>query len=243
VKFHVKDFTRKKLVGTEILSDLPHDLTLQVLLSYAELSVKDALRRMSVIAGAMHRDAIVALGMDETYLAREIVAMDDEVDRFNLYIIRLLKVAVMDGHILKESGLKSPRDCLGYRLITKSVERMADHAVNIAQNRLALTLTTVSGEVLDELTRLSEFALEIFENAMESVFDEDYNEADEVLEMAMRTREMEAEVLHRILKQAAPDEVPALRLIIESISRTAEYGADIAETVLNMTVRDAVIEA
>jgi len=107
VKFQVKDFTRKKLVGTEILSDLPHDLTLQVLLSYAELSVKDALRRMSVIAGAMHRDAIVALGMDEIHLAREVVAMDDEVDRFNLYIIRLLKVAVTDGHILKESGLKS----------------------------------------------------------------------------------------------------------------------------------------
>jgi phosphate uptake regulator len=243
IKFQVKDFTRKKLVGTEILSDLPHDLTLQVLLSYAELSVKDALRRMSVIAAAMHRDAIVALGMDETHLAREVVAMDDEVDRFNLYIVRLLKVAVTDGHILKESRLRSPRDCLGYRLITKSVERMADHAVNIAQNRLALTLTTVDGEILDELTRLSEFALEIFENAMDSVFDEDYSEADEVLEMEVRTRELEAEVLHKILKQAQPDEIPALRLIIESISRTAEYGADIAETVLNMTVKDAVIEA
>ena len=61
-RFSVKDFTRKKLVGTEILADLPQDLTLQVLLSYAELSVKDALRRMSVIAASMHRDAIIALG-------------------------------------------------------------------------------------------------------------------------------------------------------------------------------------
>ncbi len=242
-KFQVKDFTRKKLVGTEILSDLPTDLTLQVLLSYAELSVKDALRRMSVIAGAMHRDAIVALGEEETHLAREIVAMDDEVDRFNLYIIRLLKVAVTDGHILKESGLKSPRECLGYRLITKSVERMADHAVNIAQNRLALALTVVDEAIFFELKKLSDFALEIFENAMESVFDEDYSEADAVLDMAARTREMEGEILHMIVKQAPPEEVPALRLIVESILRTAEYGADVAETVLNMTVRDAVVEA
>lgn len=242
-KFQVKDFTRKKLVGTEILSDLPTDLTLQVLLSYAELSVKDALRRMSIIAASMHRDAIIALGEEQTHLAREIVAMDDEVDRFNLYIIRLLKVAVADGHILKESGLKSPRECLGYRLITKSVERMADHAVNIAQNRLALALSVVDEEVLGEMTKLSDFALEIFESAMSSVFDGDYNEADSVLDMALRTREMEAEILHKIVKQAPPEEVPALRLIVESISRTAEYGADIAETVLNMTVRDAVIEA
>lgn len=242
-RFNVKDFTRKKLVGTEILADLPQDLTLQVLLSYAELSVKDALRRMSVIAASMHRDAIIALGTDDVNLAREIVAMDDEVDRFNLYIIRLLKVAVVDGHILKESGLKSPRECLGYRLITKSVERMADHAVNIAHNRLELTLSIVDSELLSELKKLSDFALEIFENAMEAVFDENYQEADAVLDMAQRTRNMEAEILHLIIKHAPPEEVPALRLIVESILRTAEYGADIAETVLNMTVKDAVREA
>jgi phosphate uptake regulator len=242
-RFNVKDFTRKKLVGTEILADLPQDLTLQVLLSYAELSVKDALRRMSVIAASMHRDAIIALGTDDVNLAREIVAMDDEVDRFNLYIIRLLKVAVVDGHILKESGLKSPRECLGYRLITKSVERMADHAVNIAHNRLELTLSIVDSELLSELKKLSEFALEIFETAMEAVFDENYAEADAVLDMAQQTRNMEAEILHLIIKHAPPEEVPALRLIVESILRTAEYGADIAETVLNMTVKDAVREA
>jgi phosphate uptake regulator len=242
-RFNVKDFTRKKLVGTEILSDLPQDLTLQVLLSYAELSVKDALRRMSVIAASMHRDSIIALGTDDLKLAREIVAMDDEVDRFNLYIIRLLKVAVIDRYILKESGLKSPRECLGYRLITKSVERMADHAVNIAHNRLEITLSTIDEELLSEFKKLSEFALDIFETSMEAVFDESYIEADKVLNIAEKTRMMEAEILHKILKYAPLEEVPALRLIVESILRTAEYGADIAETVLNMTVRDVVREA
>ncbi|MFH2111478.1 MAG: phosphate uptake regulator PhoU [Candidatus Bathyarchaeota archaeon] len=242
-RFAVKDFTRKKLVGTEILSDLPQELTLQVLLSYSELSVKDALRRMSVIAASMHRDSITALGTEDTHLAREIVSMDDEVDRFNLYIIRLLKVAVSDSYILKESGLRSQRECLGYRLITKSVERMADHAVNIAQNRLELTLSTPDPEILQELQKLSAIALEVFETSMEAVFDEDYMEADRVLEKAQQARGMEAEVIHQIVKHAPPEEVPALRLIVESILRTAEYGADIAEVVLNMTVREAVTEA
>ncbi len=242
-RFNVKDFTRKKLVGTEILSDLPRELTLQVLLSYSELSVKDALRRMSVIAASMHRDALIALGTEEVNLAKEIIAMDDEVDRFNLYIIRLLKVAVVDGHILKESGLNSPRECLGYRLITKSVERMADHAVNIAHNRLELTLSIIDETLLTELKKLSEFALDIFESAMASVFNESYDEADRILDMAQNTRKMEAEILHTIVKHSPPEEVPALRLIVESILRTAEYGADIAETVLNMMVREAVKEA
>jgi len=243
IRIAVKDFTRKKLVGTEILSDLPNELTLQILLSYNELSVKDALRRMSIIAASMHRDALSALSTDNPRIAKEIIDQDDEVDRFSLYIIRLLKAAVTDGHILRESGLASPRQCLGYRLITKSVERMADHAVKIAENRLSLNLTQINENILRELNKVSESALKVFEASMDALFDEEYQEADKVLDEAEETRGMEDEAIQLITKHALPEEAPALRLIVDSILRTAEYGSDIAETVLNMTVSDVIIEA
>jgi len=242
-RFAIKDFVRKKLVGTEILSDLPNELTLQILLSYSELSVKDSLRRMSIIAASMHRDAVQTLSTDNPRIAKEVVNMDDEVDRFSFYVIRLLNVAAMDAHVLKESGIKTPRQCLSYRLITKSVERMADHATNIAQNRLALHLVPINDEILAELNRISLSAVKVFEASMESLFDEEYSEADEVMEAAEETRGMEDEVIHKIVKLAPVEDVPQLRLIVESIMRTSEYGADIAETVLNMTVGDAVTEA
>jgi phosphate uptake regulator len=242
-RFAIKDFVRKKLVGTEILSDLPNELTLQILLSYSELSVKDALRRMSIIAASMHRDAVQTLSTDNPRIAKEVVNMDDEVDRFSFYVIRLLNVAAMDAHVLKESGIKTPRQCLSYRLITKSVERMADHATNIAQNRLALHLVPINDEILLELNRISISAIKVFEASIEALFDEEYSEADEVLEAAEETRGMEDEVIHKIVKLAPVEDVPQLRLIVESIMRTSEYGADIAETVLNMTVSDAVTEA
>jgi phosphate uptake regulator len=242
-RFAIKDFVRKKLVGTEILSDLPNELTLQILLSYSELSVKDALRRMSIIAASMHRDAVQTLSTDNPRIAKEIVNMDDEVDRFSFYVIRLLNVAVMDAHVLKESGIRTPRQCLGYRLITKSVERMADHATNIAENRLALHLVPINDEILAELNRISISALKVFEASMEALFDEEYSEADSAMEAAEETRGMEDEVIHKIVKLSPVEDVPQLRLIVESIVRTSEYGADIAETVLNMTVSDAVTEA
>jgi phosphate uptake regulator len=242
-RFAIKDFVRKKLVGTEILSDLPNELTLQILLSYSELSVKDALRRMSLIAASMHRDAVQTLSTDNPRIAKEIVNMDDEVDRFSFYVIRLLNVASMDAHVLKESGIGTPRQCLGYRLITKSVERMADHATNIAENRLALHLVPINDEILAELNRISVSAIKVFEASMEALFDEEYSEADSVMEAAEETRGMEDEVIHKIVKLAPVEDVPQLRLIVESIVRTSEYGADIAETVLNMTVSDAVTEA
>jgi phosphate uptake regulator len=190
----------------------------------------------------MHSEAVDSIGSDDARLAREIISMDDEVDRFSFYIIRLLKVAVLDSVVLRESGLRSPRECLGYRLITKSVERMADHAVNIATNSLSLTMADLSEEVLGELGALSGSALEVFEDAVEALFDEDYSAADGVLGRAEETRRMEAGVVQKITKIAPPEDVPALRLIVESIIRTAEYGADIAEVVLNMTVQGVIRE-
>jgi phosphate uptake regulator len=241
-RYAVKDFTRKKLVGTEILSDLPQELMLQVLLSYSDLSVKDALRRMGIIAASMHREALLTLGSDDSRLAREVISMDDEVDRFSFYIIRLLKISVAESAVLRESGLKSPRECLGYRLITKSVERMADHAVNIANNSLALTMSNLNDEILAKLRAMSDSALQVFEESVEALFEGNYGIADRVFVNAEGTREMEAGVIQLIIKHASPEDVPTLRLIVESIIRTAEYGADIAEVVLNMTIRDEIRE-
>jgi len=242
-RYAVKDFVRKKLMGTEILSDLPQELTLQVLLSRYELSVKDALRRMSLIAASMHRDAVETLSSGDAQIAREIVAMDDEVDRFGLYIIRLLKAAAVEPRAVREIGLSTPRETLGYRLITKSVERMADHAVNIATNSLALTMASLDEALLGELGDLSERAVGVFEDAIESLFEWDYAGAEGVMGRAEGIRGLEAEAIQLIIKGAGAGDVPALRLVLESIMRTAEYGADVAEVVLNLTIGDEIREA
>jgi phosphate uptake regulator len=197
---------------------------------------------MSIIAASMHRDAVITIITDDPQLAKEVIAMDDEVDRFSLYIIRLLKATVSDNRVLQGIGLNSMRECLGYRLITKSIERMADHAVKIAQNSLALTPSPMNEEINNELKKISEFALKVFENAIYSLFEEDFATADKVLERAEETRGMEAGAIYKIIKNALPGDVPSLRLVIESILRTAEYGSDIAETVLNMTILKTISE-
>ncbi|MGB8780825.1 MAG: phosphate uptake regulator PhoU, partial [Candidatus Bathyarchaeia archaeon] len=80
----LKSFARDLLVGTEIVTDTPTELILQVLLSYPELSVQSALRRMAIITASMHKDAIVALQKADHQLAKDVMATDNEVDRFNL---------------------------------------------------------------------------------------------------------------------------------------------------------------
>jgi len=215
---------------------------LQILLSYSELSIKDALRRMSTIAASMHRDSIQTLSNENPRIAKEILNMDDDVDRFSFYVMRLLNVAIMNVQVLKEGGIADPQKHLGYRLITKSIERMADHATNIAENRLNLQSLPINDEILKALNSLSKAALKVFEDAIEALLSEDYAAADQVMHYAEETRNMGNEVIHKMIKLAPLENIPQLRLIVESIIRTSEYGADIAEITLNIMVGQVTIE-
>ena len=234
----LKSFSHDRLVGTEIVTDTPTELTLQVLLSYPELSVQSALRRMSIITVSMHRDAMTALQSLDYTLAEDVRQTDSEVDRFNLYIVRQLKMALQNPRIIKEIGLTNARDCLGYRLVTKSVERTADHAAKIAEEVLLLK-KRVNDTLLKRIVEMSSLAISMFENSIESLFRRDFDRAETSIEKTKDALAIEKEVVvasHSI----GVDEAADVRLIIESVRRTAEYAADIAEIVLNLTVESVI---
>ena len=235
----VKTFARNMLVGTEIVIDTSTDLTLQVLLSYPELSVPSALRRMTIITSSMHKDAITALRNIDYQLAKDVRATDYEVNRFHLYIIRQLKMAIQNPRIITEIGLKTPRDCLGYRLVTKMVERTADHATNIAKY-VQLLKKQLDEKFLQAIQEMNKVAISSFETAIESLFRLDYDLADSVIAKANKIVSLEKKALLSS-KEMDIEEIANIRLVIESVRRIAEYSMDIAEIVLNMTV-DSVIE-
>jgi phosphate uptake regulator len=234
----LKNFARNYLVGTEIVIDTPSELTLQVLLNYPELTVQNALSRMSIISSSMHKEAIGALKKLDYSNAKAVIETDREVNRFALYIVRLLKLAVSNQRIVKGIGIDSQRECLGYRLIAKSVERTADHSTKIAENILQLK-QPVNEQILQKLEELSNLANSMFENAMEALFKRDYNLAEAVIERLSQVHELEIETV-LTLSSARTDEIVDLRLIIESIRRTAEYASDISEVVLNMNVESVL---
>lgn len=233
-RYELKNFSRHMLVGTEIVTDTPQELTLQVLLSYPELSIQSALRRMSIITASMQRDAMTALKGSDSQHAKEVLTTDNEVDRFNLYIVRQLKTAIQNPRIIKEIGLQNARDCLGYRLVTKSVERTADHAANIAENVLRLK-KKLDPSTIEKLEKMSDIAVSMFETAIESLFRQDYALAESIVE---KTKDVIAIEKEAVASSQTMDveEAPYVRLIIESIRRIAEYASDIAEIVLNLTV-------
>lgn len=235
---HLKNFARNYLVGTEIVIDTPTELTLQVLLNYPELTVQNALSRMSIIASSMHKEAITSLKKLDYQSSKAVIETDREVNRFGLYIVRLLKLAVSNQRIVREIGLTSQKECLGYRLLAKAVERTADHATKIAENTLLLK-EPVNEEILEKINQLSALAISMFENSMEALFKHDFNLAESVIEKLSLAHKLEKEtVLYS--HNAKIDEIVNLRLLIESVRRTAEYAADISEVVLNLNVESVL---
>ena len=231
---HLKNFARNYLVGTEIVIDTPGELTLQVLLNYPELTVQSALSRMSIIASSMHREAITSLRTLDFSAAKAVIETDREVNRFGLYIVRLLKLVISNPREVKEIGLNTPRDCLGYRLIAKSVERTADHATKIAEN-LLLMKDPLNATLFERISQMSSLAISMFESSMEALFRRDFYLAESVIEKIGQVHKLEKEAV-LASKTLGIEEIVNLRLLIESVRRTAEYASDISEVVLNLNV-------
>jgi phosphate uptake regulator len=237
-KDEIKNFIRKKLVGAEILSESPNELEVRVLIGYPELSLEDSLRRAYIIAISMLEDSLKALKTLDTELAKEVISVDDEIDRLYLYMVRQLKAAVENETILRSIGLKSQRDCLGYRIIAKFVERIADHAVKIAENVLSLK-DPIDNLTYEKIRAMGLFAKNMFEEAINSLYKKDCILADNVIARAKSVTNLEKEFI-KYIEGIKNTDTSTIKLITESIRRTAEYASDIAEIVLNINIEQFV---
>jgi len=235
VRDSIRDVARRKLVGTEVVTESSKSATLQVLLSSPQLWVTDALRRMSTIAAFMQRDAVSALAGLDRDMTKQIPKIDDEVDRFGLYIVRQLKWAVQHPALVEKIGLRTPVECLGYRMITKSVERSADHAVRVAENTLSLQEPLGPG-LMRQTQTLSQVAYKTMESALKALSSDDYHLAESVILEKEAISSLENKLVERLLKEKLPaGDLSAVRLILESLRRIGEYATDVAEVVLNLT--------
>ncbi len=89
--------------------------------------------RMADIAKGMVRDALDAFVRRDTELARQVVLRDDEVDSYRDLIFReLIAHMIRDPrHILQ---------ALDLILVSRNLERIADHATNIAEDVIYMVL-------------------------------------------------------------------------------------------------------
>ena len=232
----IKDAARQRLIGLEVIEESRNELVLQSLLNYRDLSLDKAMQSMSGLVSSMLEDVMRTLRDHDLELARDVIQRDNEVDRFYLLTVRQLKAAIEDPQLSEKIGIKRPRECLGYRLATKSMERIGDHAEWMAQNIIKMKHGIDENDPIFEMGRL---VRDVFKDAVKSLAENDVKHANRVIANAKKAADTGASLAKKNRKNADPCvSGTEMRSVIESLQRIAEYSADIAEVSINMSVKE-----
>lgn len=233
----IREGIRRKLVGVEIIEESSGAILTQCLSGYVDLPLKKALERMAIIAGGMLTDSVSVLQGGGKGMAEEVIDRDDEVDRFYHFLLRQLNIAVRDRSVIQEIGLTSTRDCLGYRLVVKSVERVADHAAGIASQ--AENLLTLPETAVKKISDMAALSKKVFDGSIAALIRLDGRVAEEAIGRTRDVAQMEGRLSGEILApRMSANQVASTKLMLESIRRVAEYGSDIAEVAIDLTVAE-----
>jgi phosphate uptake regulator len=237
LRTYLKEAARRMFVGSEIIEESKDELMVQCLSSYGDFPTPKVIARMSLISKLMLRDAVESLRSRDKALSEEVSRRDEEVDRFYLFIIRQLTMAVLNRSMIQEIGLSDPRDCLVYRVVSKSLERIADHATIIA--RMSTVMSSPLPERLSEdVAKVSDLTSTVLENALKALSKMDAPTANEAIVSAKKLeREVEA-VMDKLFQVHLNQEtIVAIRLALESLKRITEYAEDVAEMAINLVAR------
>jgi len=233
----IRNLVRTSMVGTEIVESSSESIMIQILTRLPELSFETALKRMQLMAMNMHHEAMEALAENDKTHGEEIPNMDAEVDRFSLYILRNLSIAVQNADVLFDMGLKEPADCLGYRAVISRIERIADHAVLIAK-RIKFLEDSIDPKIMKKLSKLSEDSLKVFDDSITALLKKDYLLAESIAEKIQNVIESEKNFMSSINDSTKNSTI--IKFIIEDIRRTAEYSSDIVEVAIDENIHSII---
>ena len=203
------------------------------------------LRDKILIMGGAAENAIArateALVERDSTLAEQVIREDDRIDQLELEIDE----ACIDTLVLQQPAASDLRFVVGVAKTAPNIERIADHAVNIAKHVLALNNEPQLKTFVD-IQRMSQIVQEMLVAGLDAFTNVDPDRAWEVIR-----RDDEVDVLHRAVTKALtdcmmadPSSVPRaveLMFVSKHLERIADYVTNICELVVYMK-RGAVIK-
>ena len=247
-KSAIYNLAKNSLLGSEVIDETSHEITIQVLINHPEFPVEKAIRRMAIVALSANRDAILALEKIDQNLVKGVLEACNDVDRLNLYVIRQLKYG-LERNLFEELGFKTQKEFLGYRIVANDIKGIADNALNLANNIAALRRMTkdqlltlnepIDEEMYSQILEFNGKAHYFFEETLKGLFKRDYEGTDKLISEMGRFAVLEGELITLMsTKKTDPNVSSILRLAFDGSRRIIEYSRDVAEVTLNRTVEE-----
>ena len=114
---------------------------IQSLMDESKASLEQAIQRMHMISRSMCEGAINALKNNDVALAKSVFSLDDDVDHFAFFILRILRNAAQDPVLANEIHV-DPVDCMDHQTLVYRMEYASDYAADIARHIIMLNGTS-----------------------------------------------------------------------------------------------------
>jgi len=224
----------QRMIGPEILEETSESVILQDVVGQNPLPIPSVIRRMHQMVRAMHADAMAAFRHRDPSIARDVVERDWEVDRLHWFLEKQVTSALRDARILASLELTLP-ECSTYLLASRVLERIADHAVRIAETVTILGKETAPERLVAELDRMSASAATALTDALDSLDSRNIAKANAVIDAAKELTATRDRILRELSSKRARLAV-GIAYVLESLERIAFYASDLAEIAINRAV-------
>ena len=198
----------------------------------------DHLRDLIVRMGGEVRHAVErsmqAMVERDGEIAAEVLAHDDDIDRLELEIDR----EVIEIFALQQPAARDLRFVIAVAKITPVLERMADHAGNIADAAIELNNEPQLAEYVD-LPRMAARASDMLGKAIEAFTNEDSQLARRVIELDKEIDSIYRKVVRELMDYMRTEPATSRRIlyllfVAKHIERIGDYIKDVCELTVYM---------
>ncbi len=218
------------LIGVEIVEDTDREILLEILLDEERIPTIKALKRINLIIRSMLHETFKIIKERNIELAKDVITREKEIDRLYFLVVRQLK----NSELLEKMNIKH-RDALGYRMVVKSMERIADHIENIA--RVQINLINKNIKPIEGCLSLVNMVSKVYEESTKAFFSRDIKTAELAFEDLEKFKIKHEEVSNMLFnKSMNVSEAILFKSFLDSLARIGSYSSDIAEIAINMSI-------
>jgi phosphate transport system protein len=200
----------------------------------------DVLRARVLLLGgetetALQR-AMFALVERDSETAREVLRDDDQIDQLEVEIDRLC----IDTLALRQPAARDLRFVVAVAKITPVLERIADHACNIARAAIDLNDEPELPRPAPALPRMAEVAAAMLRAALDAFTEGDAEAARAVIPRDDEIDELYEKIFHELINLMTRDPLTTARaarllFVAKHLERVGDYVTDICELTVYMT--------
>jgi phosphate uptake regulator len=205
-------------------------------------SLQLALKRIQAICLSMGSDALQSLKISDMQLAKSVFSLDDDVDHFSFFILRLLRNAAQDPVLASELGIDSV-DCMDHQTLVYCVEHAADYSADIARQIVMLgeSQQEIPEDVLTLMFTAGTEAVDLYAKAVNAFLSKDAAFSVKILEQQRRIEKLDQEIASKafIGNQKSAQLVFAVYSICSNIRKIADCAADVAGIAVNRAFKVA----